>query len=102
MYELGNFSRLGERDGPEPVLDAFGKKLCSRELKRISKGAELALCLGLTLNAGHGLDYKNVLPIAHIKGMNELNIGFSIVSQAVFDGLGNAVKKMKQLLADSV
>jgi len=53
---------------------------------------------GLILNAGHGLDYRNVLPVANINGMNELNIGFSIIARAVIVGLDRAVREMKDLL----
>lgn len=65
------------------------------EFKRIESAGALARELELTLNAGHGLDYRNVTPIARINGMHELNIGFSIIARAVFVGLGQAVKEMK-------
>jgi pyridoxine 5-phosphate synthase len=68
------------------------------ELKKIKEASAMALKLGLKLNAGHGLDYKNVQPVARIRGMNELNIGFSIVSRALFVGLEQAVREMKNLL----
>lgn len=70
-----------------------------RELMRIRQGARLAWSLGLKVNAGHGLDYKNVKPIAKIPQIEELNIGFSIISRAVFTGLPEAVKTMKSLIA---
>jgi pyridoxine 5-phosphate synthase len=70
-----------------------------KELRRLRDSAEMALGLGLVLNAGHGLDYKNVKPVAEIKGMNELNIGFSIIARAVFVGLEAAVKEMKELIS---
>ena len=54
--------------------------------------------MGLGLNAGHGLDYNNVGEIAKIRGVQELNIGYSIICRAVFVGLFNAVKEMKKLL----
>ena len=54
--------------------------------------------LGLQMNAGHGLDYHNVKAIAGIDGIRELNIGHSIISRAVFTGLDNAVREMKQLI----
>ena len=63
------------------------------------KAGKLAIDLGLILNAGHGLDYENVRPVAMIKGMNELNIGFSIISKALFVGIGNAVRQMKKLIS---
>lgn len=70
----------------------------NRELVKLIRAAEAARKLGLTLNAGHGLDYDNVRPVAGIKGMNELNIGFSIIARSVFVGLPQAVKEMKALI----
>jgi len=52
---------------------------------------------GLIVAAGHGLNYRNVGPVAKISGMHELNIGHSIISRAVFTGIGRAVKEMKDL-----
>jgi pyridoxine 5-phosphate synthase len=66
-----------------------------RELKRIKRAAALAHRLGLKVNAGHGLDYENVQAVAKIPEIEELNIGFSIISEAVFCGLPEAVRKMK-------
>jgi pyridoxine 5-phosphate synthase len=54
---------------------------------------------GLTLNAGHGLTYRNVKPVAQIKGMQELNIGHSIIARAIMVGLEQAVRDMKQLIS---
>ncbi|MFH1369396.1 MAG: pyridoxine 5'-phosphate synthase [Elusimicrobiota bacterium] len=71
-----------------------------RELKRLESAGALARELELTLNAGHGLDYRNVAPVAQITGMHELNIGFSIIARAVFVGLEQAVKEMKSLITD--
>ncbi len=78
--------------------NAGTQRLKGKELARLRKSAELAVNLGLVLNAGHGLDYKNVTPVAGICGMNELNIGHSIISRAITVGLENAVKEMKNLL----
>lgn len=68
------------------------------EFRKLKQGAEYAKELGLILNAGHGLTTENVVPVAKIKGMNELNIGFSIVARAVFVGITQAVQEMKSLL----
>jgi pyridoxine 5-phosphate synthase len=68
-----------------------------RELAKLERAAACAGRLGLEVNAGHGLDYGNVRPVARIKNMNELNIGYSIVVRALFDGLGNAVRTMARL-----
>lgn len=68
------------------------------ELNLIRSSAEYAHSAGLTVNAGHGLHYRNVQPIAAIAGMNELNIGHSIIAQAVFSGMTDAVREMRQLI----
>ena len=70
----------------------------ANELKRIHKAVCLGQDLGLEVNAGHGLHYENVLPIARIPGMQDLNIGHSIVARSIFVGLGKAVKEMVELI----
>jgi pyridoxine 5-phosphate synthase len=77
---------------------ATEKKTVDEELARLRKAGKLAVKLGLQLNAGHGLDYRNVVPVAKIADMDTLNIGFSIVSRAVFTGLYGAVREMRQLI----
>jgi pyridoxine 5-phosphate synthase len=67
----------------------------ARELERLREAARLAAQLGLEVHAGHGLHLRNVQPVAAIAGIVELNIGHSIVSQAVFTGLEAAVREMK-------
>ena len=66
-----------------------------REIERLQIAASLAASLGLTVNAGHGLNYRNVAPVAAIAQIVELNIGHAIVARAVFDGLKMAVREMK-------
>jgi pyridoxine 5-phosphate synthase len=73
----------------------------AREFERLRTAAKLAASLGLTVNAGHGLNYHNVEPIAAIPEMVELNIGHAIVARAVFDGLSKAVRDMKDLMRAS-
>jgi pyridoxine 5-phosphate synthase len=70
----------------------------ARELERLRSAAKLADSLGLTVNAGHGLHYHNVEPIAAIPEIIELNIGHSIVARAIVDGLAKAVRDMKELM----
>ena len=72
-----------------------------RELQRIRAAAEYAKQIGITVNAGHGLNYHNVKQIAAIPAIVELNIGHSIVAQAVFDGIGPAVAEMKRLMTEA-
>jgi len=69
-----------------------------RELKRLRRGVAQALACGLRVNAGHGLNYHNVSAVAALPGMEELNIGHSIISRAVFVGLGQAVREMVEIL----
>ena len=69
------------------------------ELDRIHEAASHARSLGLQVNAGHGLNYHNVQPIAAIPDICELNIGHAIIAEALFIGLEQAVRKMKALLA---
>lgn len=66
-----------------------------KELAVLSKGCEHAIAAGLRVNAGHGLTYWNVYPVACLEGMEELNIGHSIISRAVMVGLERAVREMK-------
>jgi len=68
------------------------------ELRRIYSAAEYALSIGLAVNAGHGLNYHNVRPVAEVKGLRGLYIGHSIISRAVFVGLEEAVREMKFLI----
>ena len=69
-----------------------------RELEILKKAVKYALSLGLEVNAGHGLDYENTRPVAQIEGMNELNIGHSIISRSIFVGIGAAVKEMLEII----
>ncbi|TPW35620.1 pyridoxine 5'-phosphate synthase [Oecophyllibacter saccharovorans] len=68
------------------------------ELERLARAAALGRDLGLEIHAGHGLTYENVQPIAAIPEIAELNIGHFLISQALFVGLGPAVKRMKDLM----
>ena len=75
--------------------DAETPEAQKAELERIIKGAEYAASKGLVVNAGHGLNMDNVTPIAAIPQIHELNIGHSIIADAVFVGLAQAVQQMK-------
>jgi pyridoxine 5-phosphate synthase len=70
----------------------------ARELERLQSAARFAARLGLVVNAGHGLNYHNVAPIAAVSEIIELNIGHSIVARSVTDGLAKAVRDMKELM----
>lgn len=77
-----------------PYCHAFARGASSAELDALIRGAALGRELGLVVNAGHGLNLRNVAPVAVIAEMSELNIGHSIVSRAVFVGLHEAVSEM--------
>lgn len=70
----------------------------ARELERIRSAARYAVSRGLTVHAGHGLDYQNVGPVAALPEIVELNIGHAIVARALFCGLPQAVRDMKALM----
>ena len=67
-------------------------------LEQLAAAAELAHQLGLIVNAGHGLTLRNVQPIARMPYMHELNIGHSVIADAIFVGLPTAVTRMKQVI----
>lgn len=71
------------------------------EFRRIRDAAAYASGKGLKVNAGHGLTYHNVQPIASLPQMHELNIGHSIIGRAVISGLADAVREMKALLREA-
>jgi pyridoxine 5-phosphate synthase len=75
-------------------------ELRERELERLRAATEHALALGLRVNAGHGLDYENVAPVARSNGVEELNIGFAIVARSVFVGVESAVRSMIRAIED--
>lgn len=68
------------------------------KLKEIMETVRLAKSLGLRVNAGHGLTHENVSPIAKIEGVEELNIGFSIVVRAIFVGIEKSTAEMKEAM----
>jgi len=69
-----------------------------KELNRIKFAVEYGIQQGLVVNAGHGLNYHNTFDIAAIKGINELNIGHSIIARALFTGLKDAVRDMQSII----
>ena len=81
--------------------DAEQDEQRAMELQRIRSAAEYAAARGMTVNAGHGLHYGNVGAIAAIPEIVELNIGHSMVAQAVFDGLPAVVAEMKRLMLEA-
>jgi pyridoxine 5-phosphate synthase len=77
-----------------------GRKLTvARELEKVGISTQQARLIGLHINAGHGLDYHNVKAIVKIPGIEELNIGYSIIARAVFVGMRRAVEEMKEAIA---
>ena len=85
--------RWAERRAPD------GGDRLSDEVGRIRRAAAQARALGLDVHAGHGLTYENVAHVAALPGIEELNIGHSVVSRAVLVGMERAVREMKTLVA---
>jgi len=80
--------------------EAVGEKAIAHQIVVLEKATALAMQLGLHVHMGHGLNYHNVQAVARIPGVEELNIGHSIVSRAVLVGLERAVREMKQAIAE--
>ncbi len=78
--------------------NAVNKKQEHKYLIELISAVDFAKSLGLRVFAGHGLNYNNVSSIAEILGIEELNIGHSIISRALFTGLGKAIREMKELI----
>ncbi len=78
--------------------NARDEKRQLEELQKIKEAAKLARRLGLGVNAGHGLNYLNVLPITKIEEIEELSIGHAIVARAIFVGFERAVREMVRLV----
>jgi len=81
--------------------EAAGEPARRRELERIAAAAAVGETLGLQVNAGHGLHYHNVQPVAAIATLREFNIGHAVIARAVFTGLHAAVVEMKRLLREA-
>jgi pyridoxine 5-phosphate synthase len=80
--------------------EAKGAPAIARELEKLRTATAHALALGLHVHMGHGLNYWNVQPVVRIAGVEELNIGHSIVSRAVLVGMERAVREMKQVMQE--
>ena len=80
---------------------AGNRRTQARELRRIADATLLAAASGLEVHAGHGLDYDNVVPVAAIPEIVELNIGHYLVGEAIFVGLGESVRRMKAIMQNA-
>ncbi len=78
--------------------DAKTPEQTHQELDKLMQAARQCVATGIEVNAGHGLNYENVQPVCALPGLVELNIGHSIIAEAIFTGLGPAVRRMKELL----
>ncbi|MGP1959212.1 MAG: pyridoxine 5'-phosphate synthase [Arsenophonus sp. NC-CH8-MAG3] len=81
-----------------PYADAKNELKQQEEFKRIKQAIRYATEKNLKVNAGHGLTYHNVLPIAQLPDIHELNIGHAIIGRALFSGMVKAVSDMKKIL----
>lgn len=105
--DLGQIKAAADMGAPVIELhtgcyaDATTVEARIHELQRIKKAATYAASLNLIVNAGHGLNYQNVKPIGAIEELHELNIGHAIIARALFCGLKDAVRQMRQLMQEA-
>ena len=85
-FHTGRFCNLGKEDR-------------HLELQKIQKACSVAYDLKIECHAGHGLNYETTAEIIQIKELRELNIGHFLIGEAIFDGLGNVIKKMKTIIS---
>lgn len=78
--------------------NASSPQMVNRELERLEEASAFAQSLGLIVNAGHGLTKFNVASIAAIEGMNELNIGHSLIARSLMVGLPTAVREFREIM----
>ncbi len=83
------------------LVQAADQALVSSELQRLFQAAEQAAGLGLVVNAGHGLHTDNLRPVLEMPGLEELNIGHSVISRAIFCGLPAAVAELRELIDET-
>jgi len=84
----------------EAVIEGDEARI-AHELARLSEGAKEAHAMGLEVHAGHGLTYDSVKPVAAIRELAELNIGHFLIGEAIFIGLEEAIRKMRQLMNEA-
>ena len=78
--------------------NARRERLITRELRKLEKARDVGWDSGLIVHAGHGLTYRNIGPVAAIEGLEDFNIGHSIVSRSVFTGIRQATREMIELI----
>ena len=81
--------------------DAPDRERMDAEFARIERAVSIGAQVGLQVNAGHGLHYHNVMPIARMPAIHELNIGHAIVARALFSGFQGAVAEMKRMMMEA-
>lgn len=81
--------------------DAWDTPQVEERLEAVRRAVQKGVGLGLQVNAGHGLNYHNVKPIAALPGVRELNIGHAIIARAIFTGIAEAVREMKRLMIEA-
>lgn len=97
-YALRFRPASGAAESPRAAGSAAASAGAAEELGRLRRAAALGRSLGLDVHAGHGLTYENVAGVARITEIEELNIGHSIVSRALFVGMESAVREMQELI----
>jgi pyridoxine 5-phosphate synthase len=92
----GEFAEAWKR-----VHDSAGRSLVAEQIGRLKRAAAHGVSRGLAVHAGHGLTYENTAHVAAIREIEELNIGHSVVSRALFTGMERAVREMKSVITEA-
>ena len=104
--DLGTIQRAADLGVPAIELHtgdyANTHRTSDEALNRLIEATEYAKTAGLAVHAGHGLTYRNVTSVAAIEGIEELNIGHSVVSRSIMVGMENAVREMLALMDDAL
>ena len=104
--DLGTIQRAADLGVPAIELHtgdyANTYRTSDEALNRLIEATEYAKTAGLAVHAGHGLTYRNVTPVAAIEGIEELNIGHSVVSRSIMVGMESAVREMLALMDDAL
>ena len=81
-----------------PYANAKSDRQITRKIKELTKARDLGMDWGMTIHAGHGLNYRNIAQVAQIEGLEDFNIGHSIVARSVFIGIRQATAEMIALI----
>jgi pyridoxine 5-phosphate synthase len=98
VKETHRIDAQGVELSAEAFVEARDNETRDRELGRLSDASRLAAKFGLEVAVGHGLSYRNILPLLGIQGLTRVNVGYSLVARAIVVGFERAVREMMELI----